>query len=102
MDCDSIDHAACRFAHRCGYGAHPPLTQERLSALPDGKLAYRMKRSIGDGREVLILEPLQLPAVSPRHAGAAAESPPRSIPLRVGRGDGDLPDGRARCGKLRN
>jgi putative transposase len=32
-------------AHLCGYGARPPLTQERLSALPDGKLAYRMKRA---------------------------------------------------------
>jgi Putative transposase len=44
----------------CGYGARPPLTQERLSALPDGKLAYRMKRRLGDGREVLILEPREL------------------------------------------
>ena len=47
-------------AHLCGYGARPPLTQERLSALPDGKLAYRMKRRLGDGREVLILEPSEL------------------------------------------
>ena len=47
-------------AHLCGYGARPPLTQERLSALPGGKLAYRMKRSLGDGREVLILEPREL------------------------------------------
>src|SRR5258707_13397081 len=31
--------------------------QKRLSALPDGKLAYRMKRRLGDGRDVLILEP---------------------------------------------
>jgi hypothetical protein len=47
-------------AHLCGYGARPPLTQERLSALPDGKLAYRMKRRLGDGHEVLILEPREL------------------------------------------
>jgi hypothetical protein len=47
-------------AHLCGYGARPPLTQERLSALPDGRLAYRMKRRLGDGREVLILEPSEL------------------------------------------
>ena len=47
-------------ANLCGYGARPPLTQERLSALPDGKLAYRMKRRLGDGREVLILEPREL------------------------------------------
>jgi hypothetical protein len=47
-------------ARLCGYGARPPLTQERLSALPDGTLAYRMKRRLGDGREVLILEPREL------------------------------------------
>jgi hypothetical protein len=47
-------------AHPCGYGARPPLTQERLSALPDGKLAYRMKRRLGDGRKVLILDPREL------------------------------------------
>jgi hypothetical protein len=47
-------------AHLCGYGARPPLTQERLSVLPDGKLAYRMKRRLGDGREVLVLEPREL------------------------------------------
>ena len=47
-------------AHLCGYGARPPFTQERLSALPDGKLAYPMKRRLGDGREVLILEPREL------------------------------------------
>src|SRR5689334_25222081 len=47
-------------AHLCGYGARPPLTQERLFSLPDGKLGYRMKRSLGDGREVLVLEPREL------------------------------------------
>src|SRR6266404_9437479 len=47
-------------AHLCGYGARPPLTQERLSALPDGKLAYRTKRRLGDGREGLVLEPRDL------------------------------------------
>jgi len=47
-------------AHLCGYGARPPLTHERLSALPDGRLTYRMKRRLGDGREMLILEPREL------------------------------------------
>src|SRR5438094_902317 len=47
-------------AHLCGDGARPPLTQERLSALPDGRLAYRMKRRLDDDREVLILEPREL------------------------------------------
>ena len=35
-------------AHLCGYGARPPLTQDRLSALPDGRLAYRLKRPLAD------------------------------------------------------
>ena len=47
-------------AHLCGYGARPPLTQERLFSLRDGKLGYRMKHSLGDGREVLVLEPCEL------------------------------------------
>jgi hypothetical protein len=46
--------------HLCGYGARPPLTQENLSSLPDGKLVYRMKRPLADGREVLVLEPREL------------------------------------------
>jgi hypothetical protein len=41
------------------------LTQERLSALPDGRLAYRVKRRLGDGREVLILERRELLRASP-------------------------------------
>jgi hypothetical protein len=47
-------------AHLCGYGARPPLVQDRLSQLPDGRLAYRLKRPLGDGREVLVLEPCEL------------------------------------------
>ena len=47
-------------AHLCGYGARPPLSQERLSALPDGRLALRLKRPLADGREALILEPHEL------------------------------------------
>jgi hypothetical protein len=44
----------------CGYGARPPLSLKRLSALPDGRLAYRLKRLLGDGREVLALRPTEL------------------------------------------
>jgi hypothetical protein len=47
-------------AHLCGYGARPALSQERLSALPDGRLAIRMKRPLADGRESLVLEPIEL------------------------------------------
>ncbi len=44
----------------CGYGARPALSQERLSSLPDGRLAIRLKRPLADGREELLLEPLEL------------------------------------------
>jgi hypothetical protein len=46
--------------HLCGYGARPPLTQERLSSRPDGKLAYRLKRPLADGSDSLVLEPREL------------------------------------------
>jgi len=37
-----------------------PLAQDRLSQLPDGRLAYRLKRPLATGTEVLILEPCEL------------------------------------------
>jgi hypothetical protein len=53
-------------AHLCGYGARPPFSQERLSQLPDGRLAYRLKRPLGDGRTALLLEPAT-PGPPPRN-----------------------------------
>jgi hypothetical protein len=47
-------------AHLCGYGARPPFSQERLSQLPDGRLSYRLKRPLGDGRTALLLQPGEL------------------------------------------
>jgi len=47
-------------AHLCGYGARSPFSQERLSELPDGRLAYRLKRPLGDGRQTLLLQPTEL------------------------------------------
>ncbi len=47
-------------AHLCGYGARPPFSQERLSELPDGRLAYRLKRTLGDGCQMLLLQPTEL------------------------------------------
>lgn len=43
----------------CAYGARPPLSLERLAALPDGRLAYRLKRPLRDGRQVLVLQPTE-------------------------------------------
>ncbi len=42
----------------CNYGARGPLSLERLSALPDGRLAYRMKRPSPTGQTHLVLSPV--------------------------------------------
>ncbi len=42
----------------CNYGARGPLSLERLSALPDGRLAYRMKRASPTGETYLVLAPV--------------------------------------------
>ena len=47
-------------AHLCGYGARPPFSQERLSQLPDGRLAYQLRRPLGDGRHRLVLQATEL------------------------------------------
>jgi hypothetical protein len=41
-------------------GERPPLSLQRLAQLPDGRLAYRLKRPLADGREVLVLQPSEL------------------------------------------
>jgi hypothetical protein len=41
-----------------GNGARGPLSLERLSALPDGPLAYRMKRPSPSGQTHLVLPPV--------------------------------------------
>ncbi|MFL5309593.1 MAG: transposase [Myxococcales bacterium] len=64
-------------AHLCGYGARPPLSQERLSQLPDGRLAYRLKRPVARADEVMILEPSEL-----LRRLAALVPPPRSHLVR--------------------
>ncbi len=47
-------------ARLCGYGARPALSLDRLSELPDGRLAIRLKRPLADGRQELQLEPVEL------------------------------------------
>ncbi|MFN0063133.1 MAG: transposase, partial [Myxococcaceae bacterium] len=42
------------------YGARGPFSLERLSQLPNGDLAYRMKRPQASGAHVLVLSPLAL------------------------------------------
>ena len=45
-------------AKLCSYGARGSLCLERLSALPDGRLPYRMKRPSHSGERHLVLSPL--------------------------------------------
>ena len=42
------------------YAGRPPLSTERLSLLPDGRLLYRLKRRWRDGTSHMIFEPLKL------------------------------------------
>ncbi len=51
-----------RLEHLCRYAGRPPLATGRLSALPDGRLLYRLKRRWRDGTTHMIFEPLDLVA----------------------------------------
>jgi hypothetical protein len=42
----------------CNYGARGPLSLERLSLLPDGRVSYRMKRPSASGATELVLSPV--------------------------------------------
>ena len=42
------------------YAARPPLSTERLSLLPDGRLLYRLKRRWSNGTTHVIYEPMEL------------------------------------------
>ena len=42
-------HDRVRLEHLLRYAARPPLSTERLSQLPDGRLLYRLKRRWSDG-----------------------------------------------------
>ena len=47
-------------ARLVGYGARPPLSQDRLTELPDGQIAIRLKRPLANGSRELRLEPVEL------------------------------------------
>ena len=46
-----------RLERLCRYLARPPLAQERLTALADGRFRYEMKRPWRDGTYAVVLEP---------------------------------------------
>lgn len=51
-----------RLEHLFRYVGRPALATERLTALPDGRLLYRLKRRWRDGTSHVIFEPLDLVA----------------------------------------
>jgi len=42
------------------YAARPPISNERLSLLPDGRLRYKLKRRWSDGTKAVIYDPMEL------------------------------------------
>jgi len=49
-----------RLEHVCRYVARPPIAAERLSELPDGRLAYELKKCWSDGTTHVIFRPTEL------------------------------------------
>ena len=49
-----------RLGNLLRYAARPPVSKERLSLLPDGRLLYRLKRRWSDGTTQVIYEPMEL------------------------------------------
>jgi hypothetical protein len=47
-----------RLERLCQYIARPPIAQERLHILDDGRLRYDMKRVWADGTQAIVLDPL--------------------------------------------
>jgi len=45
-----------RLERLCRYAARPAVATERLSALPDGRLLYRLKRRWRDGTSAVVFE----------------------------------------------
>jgi hypothetical protein len=53
-------HNRMRLERLARYAGRPPLSTERLSLLPDGRLLYRLKRRWSDGTSHMIFEPVEL------------------------------------------
>ncbi|MHB8878892.1 MAG: transposase [Myxococcaceae bacterium] len=64
----------------CGYGARGPLCLERLSRLPDGRLAYRMKRPSASGQNSSA--PAENAVLCPERRFPRYGDPPRALPPR--------------------
>ena len=53
-------HDRLRLEHLLRYASRPPMSNGRLSLLPDGRLLYRLKRRWSDGTTHIIYEPMEL------------------------------------------
>jgi len=49
-----------RLERLCRYVARPPIATERLSELPDGRIAYELKRKWSDGTSYVLFRPQEL------------------------------------------
>jgi hypothetical protein len=78
-----------RLEHLLRYAARPPLSNERLSLLPDGRLLYGLKRRWSDGTTHGIYAPMEL-----MERLAALAPPPR---FNVTRYFGVLAPASVRC-----
>jgi hypothetical protein len=87
----------------CRYGARPPFSLERMRLLPDGRVAYRLRKPRRSGATHLVLDPVhflaRIAALVPpprlpltRLAGVLApHSPWRAAVVAYGRAAGALP-----------
>jgi hypothetical protein len=69
--------------HLCGYGARPPFSQQRLTALPDGRLAYQLIKAPARRRPHRPSAAADRASAPPGPAGSASASPPRPLPRRL-------------------
>ena len=46
-----------RLEHLCRYAGRPAIAESRLSLLPDGRVAYSLKKCWKDGTKSVVLEP---------------------------------------------
>ena len=65
-----------RLKRLCRYLARPPIAQERLELMSDGRIRYQMKKAWSDGTVALLFEPLDL--IVRRCATIATPSPIRA------------------------
>jgi Putative transposase len=69
----------------CNDGARGPLSLERLSALPDGRLTFRMKRRTPTGQTHLLLTPVAFLHRLAAATDAEGQSRSHYVPVQLAR-----------------